>query len=283
MPKKKKKRKTQSKKQKFKNKILKKLFNIILILLFSFVGYTYTNVSTSDSSFKELMSELKSNISSNIDSTISTITSYTSSDTIVIPSSTSIEDIPAYSDSTYVILENNIPDFSDEYDELDEFEYYSDLDYLGRCQVAFANLCIDTMPTEDRESISSVEPSGWQSITYDIVDGKYLYNRSHLIGFQLAGENANENNLITGTRYFNVEGMLPFENKVAEYILDTQNHVLYRVTPIYEGTNLIANGVQMEAESLEDDGEGILFNVFIYNVQPDITINYSNGNSYLSN
>ena len=138
------------------------------------------------------------------------------------------------------------------------------------------------MPTEKRESISSVKPSGWQSIKYDIVEGKYLYNRSHLIGYQLTAENANEKNLITGTRYFNATLMLPYENMVADYIKETNNHVLYRVTPVYEGDNLVATGVQMEAKSVEDDGEGIEFNVFVYNVQPGITIDYSNGNSALS-
>ena len=138
------------------------------------------------------------------------------------------------------------------------------------------------MPTENRESISSVKPSGWQSVKYDIISGKYLYNRSHLIGFQLTAENANKENLITGTRYFNVEGMLPFENMVADYIKETNNHVLYRVTPVFEGNNLVATGVQMEAKSVEDDGEGIEFNVFVYNIQPGITIDYATGNSALS-
>ena len=138
------------------------------------------------------------------------------------------------------------------------------------------------MPTEKRESISSVKPSGWQSVKYDIVEGKYLYNRSHLIGYQLTAENANERNLITGTRYFNATLMLPYENMVADYIKETNNHVLYRVTPVFEGNNLVATGVQMEAKSVEDNGEGIEFNVFVYNVQPGITIDYATGNSALS-
>jgi len=139
------------------------------------------------------------------------------------------------------------------------------------------------MPTEDRGSIGQVKPSGWHTVKYDCVDGKYLYNRCHLIGFQLTAENANTKNLITGTRYLNVEGMLPFENMVADYIKETGNHVLYRVTPIYEGDNLVVSGVQMEAKSVEDNGEGILFNVYCYNVQPGVTIDYATGESQLSN
>ena len=159
------------------------------------------------------------------------------------------------------------------------FETYSDLDALGRCGVAYANIDQDLMPTEERGNISDVKPSGWQSVEYEGIDGGYLYNRCHLIGFQLTAENANEKNLIIGTRYLNVKGMLPFENMVADYIKETGNHVLYCVTPIFEGDNLVASGVQMEARSVEDNGEGILFNVYCYNVQPGITIDYATGNS----
>ena len=159
------------------------------------------------------------------------------------------------------------------------FEEYSDLDNLGRCGTAFANIGRDLMPTEKRGSIGSVKPSGWKTVKYDNVDGKYLYNRCHLIGYQLTAENANEKNLITGTRYMNVEGMLPFENLVADYIKETNNHVLYRVTPIYDGKNLVASGVQMEAESVEDEGEGVKFNVYVYNNQPGIVIDYATGDS----
>ena len=162
------------------------------------------------------------------------------------------------------------------------FEVYSELDHLGRAGQAYASLGIDLMPTEERESINSVKPSGWHTVKYDIVNGKYLYNRCHLIGFQLAGENANKNNLITCTRYMNTEGMLDFENEVAEYIRNTGNHVLYRVTPMYEGNNLVAKGVQMEAYSIEDNGEGVKFNVFVYNVQPGINIDYETGESSLA-
>ena len=192
-----------------------------------------------------------------------------------------IEEIPQYTDSPYVVINKNNPAFTNaDYTEV-SFENYSELDALGRCGVAYANIGIDIMPTEERESISHVKPSGWQSAKYDIVDGKYLYNRCHLIGFQLSGENANKENLITGTRYFNVVGMLPFENMVADYVKETKNHVLYRVTPIYEGENLVASGVQMEAWSVEDDGDGICFNVYVYNVQPGIKINYTTGESEL--
>lgn len=193
-----------------------------------------------------------------------------------------LDKLPEYPGEPFVALNDNIPNFDNKDKTSKSFETYSELDNLGRCGVAYANIGQDLMPTEDRGSISSVKPSGWKNAKYDVVDGKYLYNRCHLIGFQLAGENANKQNLITGTRYFNVEGMLPFENMVADYVKETNNHVLYRVTPIYNGDDLVARGVQIEAESVEDDGEGIMFNVFIYNVQPEITIDYSTGDSCLT-
>lgn len=195
-----------------------------------------------------------------------------------------LDSIPAFSDSPYVELNGNVPLFSTtEKINHAAFETYSDLDSLGRCGVAFANICKEIMPTEERGSIGMVKPSGWQTVKYTgVVDGNYLYNRCHLIGYQLAGENANENNLITGTRYLNVQGMLPFENEIADYIKEySKRHVLYRVTPIFEGDSLVASGVQMEAYSVEDNGNGICFNVYCYNVQPDIAIDYSNGNSEL--
>lgn len=161
------------------------------------------------------------------------------------------------------------------------FEKYSDLDELGRCGVVYANVCIDTMPTEPRGEIGSIKPSGWHLDKYnDLIDGNYLYNRCHLIAYQLTGENANEKNLITGTRYLNVQGMLGFENQVAEYVKTTNNHVLYRVTPIFEGDNLLASGVLMEAYSVEDYGRGICFCVYVYNVQPGIIIDYATGDNY---
>lgn len=190
-----------------------------------------------------------------------------------------LSSIPAYSDSPYVILNNNIPNFTEEDKTLDVFEFYSPLDNLGRVQTAFAMLGQELMPTEKRGDISSVKPTGWQSVKYDFVDGGSLYNRCHLIAFQLAGENANKENLMTGTRYLNVQGMLPFENQVANYIKETGNHVLYRVTPIFEGDNLVANGVQMEALSVEDNGAGVSFNVYCYNIQPGVTIDYATGNN----
>jgi len=181
---------------------------------------------------------------------------------------------------TYVAINDNVPYFTDkEKKNRENFEKYSELDSLGRCGVAYANICPESMPVEERGSIGHVKPSGWQFAKYDIVDGKYLYNRCHLIGYQLAGENANELNLITGTRYMNVQGMLPFENQVADYVEETGNHVLYRVTPEYTGDNLLADGVGIEAWSVEDDGEGICFNVFVYNIQPGIKINYATGES----
>lgn len=194
----------------------------------------------------------------------------------------SINDIPEYVGNAYVTINGNQPTFTETDKTETSYEYYSELDALGRCGVAHANIGIDLMPTEDRESIGHVKPTGWNTAKYDVVDGKYLYNRCHLIGFQLTGENANKKNLITGTRYFNVDGMLPFENMVADYVKETENHVLFRVTPLYEGDNLVASGVQMEAWSVEDNGEGICFNVFVYNVQPGVTINYATGESSLT-
>lgn len=195
--------------------------------------------------------------------------------------SVSLENIPAYSGQAYVVLEGGQPDFSPEDRTEESFETYSPLDLLGRCGPAWANVSPDTMPTEDRGAIGQVKPSGWQTVKYDIVDGKYLYNRCHLIGYQLTGENANQENLITGTRYLNVEGMLPFENLVADYVKETENHVLYRATPIFEGSNLVASGVELEALSVEDGGEGVCFHVYCYNVQPGIAIDYATGDSWL--
>ena len=192
-----------------------------------------------------------------------------------------LDSIPAYTDEPYVVLQENVPDFDSSDFTTQAFETYAPLDELDRCGVAYANICTELMPTEERGSIGQVKPSGWHTVTYDNVDGRYLYNRCHLIGFQLAGENANEQNLITGTRYMNVEGMLPFENQVADYVEKTENHVLYRVTPIFQGDNLVASGVQMEAWSVEDQGEGVCFNVYVYNVQPGITIDYATGESWL--
>lgn len=194
----------------------------------------------------------------------------------------SSDGIAAYSGSPYVTVNDNVPYFTDLDFSTQSFERYSDLDSLGRCGVAFANVCTDTMPTEARGAIGKVKPTGWHLVKYDFVDGKYLYNRCHLIGYQLTAENANEENLITGTRYLNVDGMLPFENMVADYVKETGNHVLYRVTPLFDGDNLVASGVLMEAESVEDKGSGVCFCVYCYNVQPGVTIDYATGDSRLT-
>lgn len=197
-----------------------------------------------------------------------------------------LDNLPEYPGEPFVALYNNVPDFDNEIDKAKKsFETYSDLDSLGRCGVAYANIGKDLMPTDKRGDISSVKPTGWINKKYDtsLVDGGYIYNRCHLIGHQLAGEDANEKNLITGTRYFNVEGMLPFENMVADYVKETNNHVLYRVTPIYTDENLLADGVLMEAESVEDKGKGISYCVYVYNVQPGIKINYETGDSSAKN
>lgn len=189
--------------------------------------------------------------------------------------------IPLYSGNEYVTVNNNTPFFTDEEKVTEAYETYAPLDSLGRCTFAIASLHKSLMPTEDRESISSVKPSGWIQASYDFISGKYLYNRSHLIGFQLSGENALDTNLITGTRYLN-EAMIPFENMVAAYLKETDNHVMYRVSPIFLDENLVASGVLVEAFSVEDAGEGICFNLFFYNVQPGVYINYKTGASYES-
>jgi DNA-entry nuclease len=192
----------------------------------------------------------------------------------------SIADIPAYSGSAYVTVNGNVPYFTDDEMSSVSYEYYSPLDSLDRCGVCIASVGQDIMPTEERGKIGDVKPTGWHTVKYaGIVDGNYLYNRCHLIAYQLTGENSNTKNLITGTRYMNVEGMLPFENMVADYVRESGNHVMYRVTPMFDGDNLLATGVLMEAKSVEDGGAGILFNVFCYNVQPGISIDYASGDS----
>ena len=239
------------------NNIYKTLITIIVAIILGITGYLNIEIPEATSAL-EKNQEI----------------SYTSS--------FDLNTIPAFEGNPYVIINNNIPEFKDEELVTESFEKYSPLDSLGRCGPAIANVGTETMPTEERGAINSVKPSGWQTTKYDIVEGRYLYNRCHLIGYQLTAENANKENLITGTRYMNVQGMLPFENKVAEYIKKTGNHVLYRVTPIFKNENLVANGVQIEAKSVEDMGEGICFNVYIYNNQPGITINYKNGDSSLN-
>lgn len=202
---------------------------------------------------------------------------------ITTASSFSLSDVPAYSGKAYISVNGNVPYFTAAELTTQSFETYSDLDSLGRCGVTYACIGKDLMPTKERGSIGMVKPTGWHTVRYDdLVDGKYLYNRCHLIGYQLTGENANTQNLITGTRYLNIEGMLPFENMVADYIQETNNHVLYRVTPIFEGNNLLANGVLMEGYSVEDKGAGVSYCVFAYNVQPGIEIDYATGESKLA-
>lgn len=202
-------------------------------------------------------------------------------DTVSIGTSAfNLASVPAYSGQPYAVINDNKPYFADSDLTAVSFETYGNLDSLGRCGVAYASVGQDLMPTEERGNIGQIKPSGWHTIKYDNVDGKYLYNRCHLIGYQLTAENANEKNLITGTRYLNVQGMLPFENMAADYVKETGNHVLYRVTPIFEDSNLLASGVLMEAESVEDKGEGVLYCVYVYNVQPGISIDYATGDSF---
>lgn len=250
------------KKSKKSEKRMKQIIELIFVILFLGLGYFSPNIAEN---FK----------TSNIEQ-IENVASY------------NLSEIPQYAGEPYVVINNNIPYFKEEDYTTKSFEKYSKLDLeFGRCGVAFANICKEIMPAdnEKREDITSVKPTGWRQKKYaGLVDGGYLYNRCHLIGWQLAGENDNELNLITGTRYMNVEGMLPFENKVADYLdekANSKNHVLYRVTPIFEGNNLVASGVEMEAYSIEDKGSGICFNVYAYNVQPGIVINYKTGESWL--
>ena len=189
-----------------------------------------------------------------------------------------LKSIPEYSGEPYVTIHDNVPFFLEEELTTDAFETYSELDDLGRCGTAYANICEDIMPTEKRGKIGMIKPSGWHTVKYENVDGRYLYNRCHLIGYQLTGENANRKNLITGTRYLNVTGMLPFENEVADYVHSTGNPCMYRVTPFFKGDELVARGVEMEAESVKD--QKISFHVFVYNIQPGIEIDYTTGNSW---
>jgi DNA-entry nuclease len=240
---------------------------------------TVQNVDTSNATVSNVAPAQKQETETESQDGQSTVTD----DQKPVAAKITVKDIPAYDGtSAYIAINGNEPYFTDSDYTTSPFESYSDLDTLGRCGVAYANVCKETMPTEERGSIGMVKPSGWHTVKYDNVDGKYLYNRCHLIGYQLSAENANTKNLITGTRYMNVEGMLPFENMVADYIKETNHHVLYRVTPIFDGNNLLASGVLMEAKSVEDKGEGICFNVYCYNAQPGITIDYATGDSSLS-
>ena len=248
--------------KKRKNKSTKTLFKELVIVVLTFLilqGYSYISEKYNLSNANEKNYSAENIISFDLSS------------------------IPEYKDTPFVHINDNKPSFTEEDMTTDAVENYSDLDSLGRCGVAYANICKEIMPKdgEERQAIGAVKPSGWKTARYDdLIEDKYLYNRCHLIGYQLAAENANNKNLITGTRYFNVTGMLPFENEVHDYILkNKKNHVLYRVTPIYEENNLVASGVQMEAFSVEDKGEGVCFNVYVYNVQPGIKIDYATGDS----
>lgn len=232
--------------------------SVIFIVLIGFICFIYGcstgNISDSGNVDKSYLASGKENIS--------------------------MDEITSYQGNCYIEINGNQPNFTKEEYTLEPFENYSELDDLGRCGVAYANICQQIMPKEERRQIGMIKPSGWHTEKYDSVDGKYLYNRCHLIGYQLAGENANEKNLITGTRYMNVEGMLPFENEVAEYVEATNHHVLYRITPVFVGNNLLADGVEMEAYSVEDEGKGVCFHVFVYNTQPGIRIDYATGDSW---
>ena len=241
-----------------KKKLKKFILTLLLAIVIALIGY----------------------FSSELDISFVTETPVNSGDTQVI--SFNLDEIPEFDGETpYVTINNNIPEFEEKDLVAKSFEKYSDLDSLKRCGVAYACVGVETMPTESRQAINKIKPSGWQNAKYDFVDGKYLYNRCHLIGFQLTAENANEKNLITGTRFMNVQGMLPFENQVAEYVKKNKKHVLYRVTPIFKEQNLVASGVQMEAESVEDKGKSVLFNVYVYNNQPGVAIDYLTGTSSL--
>ena len=231
----------------------------VLLLLLSGAGYT---------------------VSSHYEELIGYAEEWTEKDTKKTNTSYSLEEIPPYQGETYVVLDENIPRFTEEEEQFTGEEYH-ELDDLGRCGPAMALVGIETMPTEERGSIGMIKPSGWHTVKYEIVSGKYLYNRCHLIGYQLTGENANEKNLITCTRSMNTTGMLEWENQVADYVKETENHVLYRVTPIFEGDHLLATGVEIEAKSIEDDGKGVQFHVFVYNVQEGIEIDYQTGDSHL--
>ena len=233
---------------------------LVLLLLLSGAGYT---------------------VSSHYEELIGYAEEWTEKDTKKTNTSYSLEEIPPYQGETYVVLDENIPRFTVEEEQFTGEEYH-ELDDLGRCGTAMALVGIETMPTEERGSIGMIKPSGWHTVKYEIVSGKYLYNRCHLIGYQLTGENANEKNLITCTRSMNTTGMLEWENQVADYVKETENHVLYRVTPIFEGDHLLATGVEIEAKSIEDDGKGVQFHVFVYNVQEGIEIDYQTGDSHLA-
>lgn len=244
-----------------------------------------TEIATSEAEKETRSSTTTTATTTSITETTTVSDTTTSTTTTVEPkkqtTSFSLSDIPPFSNTPYCEVNNNKPFFTIDEITTQSYEYYPDLDSLGRCGVCIACISLDMMPTTEREGIGMIKPSGWQLSKYDFVDGKYLFNRCHLIGYQLTGENANLNNLITGTRYMNIQGMLPYENKTADYIWSTGNHVMYRVTPIFEENNFVSTGVLMEGYSVEDNGQGICFNIFCYNAQPGVIIDYANGENQL--
>ena len=244
---------------------------------------TNTNIDINDTSSSDeteiTEQESTSNTNTGTTNSETEITVTTTEDFSIVPE-IDLKDIPAFTDKAYYEINGNVPFFTVAPDFTESFEVYTELDELGRCGVVYANIGQDLMPTGERGSISHVKPTGWHSVKYDFVDGKSLYNRCHLIGWQLTAEDANKQNLITGTRYLNVTGMLPFENMIADYVKETGNHVMYRVTPIFEGDNLVAHGVLMEGWSVEDSGEGVCFNVYAYNNQPGVVIDYPTGDNW---
>lgn len=266
--------------KKAKNKQTEKIIStliIILIIASWVINKQENNNAENQINETNITTEQTQTIEKVNTNTTQNLSSKTQKENTVENTTYNLSNIPEYTNKIYIEINNNIPYFEEKEHTTKVFENYSQLDNLKRCGVAYANICKEIMPTEKRGDISNVKPTGWKQAKYD---GKFLYNRCHLIGYQLAGENANELNLITGTNYFNVEGMLPFENKVAEYIeKNNNNHVLYRVTPDFKGDNKVASGVEMEAYSVEDNGQGVSFNVYVYNVQPGITINYQTGES----
>lgn len=258
-----------------------KIFGIaalLLALLFSFASCNLEDIIGGKGSLEESRKEEEK------ESVTESLTEFESTPETLGGYEGDLLNVPAFAGVPYIVINENTPYFTEEEITVESYEYYSELDALGRCGVTVSCIGKDMMPTDERESISSVKPTGWVNNKYDtsLVEGGYIYNRCHLIGFQLTGENARKENLITGTRYMNVTGMLPFENMVADYLHEyEENHVMYRVTPIFEGSNLVANGVLMEAYSVEDEGEEICFCVYVYNVQPGITIDYRTGNNVL--
>lgn len=228
-----------------------------------------------------LLSACTFNDATNIENTENTLDTTAFAESVSIDTSDEFDfdAIPKFDDEPYVIINDNVPDFDKSDYTTQSYETYGELDELGRCTSCISCIGTDLMPTEKRESIGSIKPTGWHSDKYANIDSHYLYNRCHLIGYQLTAENANERNLITGTRYLNVSGMLPFEDEIAEYVKATGNHVLYRVTPLFKGNELVARGVHMEGSSVEDNGKSISFNIYCYNNQPGIKIDYKTGES----